>query len=154
MKIKTKIIVIGLLVLGICGIVIQQSYAYYATTHDFSVSDYSEGMNCSVYIDDNLYSGERSMFGYKTVKFIISYDYYSDDGVPYDYTLTIENVDNSTDLLFGYNHVFNDHLTFTGTVDDANSSQAEYIVQIKSNNSSVYNSWVDYKYTLDCKQAY
>ena len=157
MKIKIKIIIIGLLVLGICGITIQQSHAYYANTLDYSAGDSTAEIGCNVDVDTYLDSDERSIFGYETVKFVINsrdYNYYYDEGVPFNYTFTIENVNNSSDLLFGYNHVFNDHLTFTGTLDGSAEDEDEYIVQFKSNSYSDDYRSVNYKYTLDCKQDY
>ena len=150
MKIKVKIILIVLLVLGICGITIQQSYAYYSSTLDFPVNDGTARMGCNVSID-----GVSDMFGYESVVFTIG-PYADEGGVPYNYTLTIENDDNSSDLLFGYNHVFSDHLTFNGTLDGSDDDRDEYIVQFKSNISNNNNHyWASYyKYTLDCKQDY
>jgi hypothetical protein len=152
MKTKIKIIIIGLLVLGICGVAVRQSYAYYVTTLDYTVGDYASQFDCSVEK-----TGDYSMFGYNTVKYTIynNSSLYAADEIPFNYTLTIENEDNSDDLLFGYNHVFSDRLTFTGTLDaDSNSSSVEYVVQFKAKNNGDYDHDFNYKYTLECKQAY
>lgn len=146
---KGKKVIIGLLSLAMGIMILQQTYAYYSSQAQIQVLDYASMIRCDASIS-SVPVAQRGKFGYSEIKVTVK-NYRDGDltDVPFHYTIRIENSygDNG---LFGYNNVFNDTLTITDSMENDQTIDKDYIIQVKS--VTGLSEYVDYRINLDCVQ--
>lgn len=146
---KKYIILVLMLVLTIVSI--NKTYSYYYRRMSVNVTSTSSEIKCDAELQE-VNDSEKGPYGYAEFKVIVKNTENNElTGEPFNYTLTFEDTTNSN-IIFGYNNVFNSNLTIQGSLSNDEERTDSYIIHVKSTNGSSEN--VGYKVNLKCVQQY
>ena len=143
---KTKKIIISVLVLIMSIVLVKETYAYYSSVISVGVNGNVPNLECEVDVSA-LSPSEVGIYGYAGLEVTVQNK--SSENLPFTYTLTIEN-DGGVNTLFSYNGVFDDHVTITGSIDNEDNTRDQYIIPVKPANGEGGDLY--YSYNIKCVQ--
>lgn len=144
---KKSIIIILLLIFTI--LFANGTYSYYVAK--FSRTKESNKKTSYVTCDfDYSIDNSHNKWGYQEIKVIVkNYDSSQTSLHKLNYIITVENVDG--EALFGYNNVFSENATASGSFTTTSSETSTHYFQIKSVSGLAED--VNFKINLECKQS-